>query len=137
LKNHYASFVKQWNEEHYFVVYAVAEDVLKKSVSAIKAFVEEMGREMVLYYPELRSFPKGFVYCCSSVEQILFRDLYETIFKMYKLYYESENITHAKQLGEFASITPAHFGLSQKYWLTNVSAFIKCKLLLLLFFLLI
>ena len=111
-----------WKDEHYFMVYTITdEDVLRSSVVVVKKIIQRVVKQLMSYYPNLEAFPKSHSYCTSSVEVVLFADLYEQIFSMYKFHYKREDSMYTKQIQEFSSITPAHFGVPERLWLLNVS----------------
>lgn len=118
----YQKLVENWKEEHYFMVYTVTnEQVLKKAVGIIKEIIKQVVKEFFIHYDNLHAFsPKSIIYCTCSVERVLFGDLYEQIFSMYKLCYKNEDAIHVKNMQNFSSITPAHFGIPEGLWLLNV-----------------
>lgn len=114
----YADFVNGWKEQHYFTVYtATSKEALQQSVDVIKTFITDLVNELLSYYPQLQAFQKSACHCYTVIEQQLFSELYKFIFLMYKRLYEPENLQTLAKTTEFASITPAHLGVRQKFWL--------------------
>eukprot|EP00011_Vannellida_sp_DIVA3-517-6-12_P000350 CAMPEP_0114612628 /NCGR_PEP_ID=MMETSP0168-20121206/4718_1 /TAXON_ID=95228 ORGANISM="Vannella sp., Strain DIVA3 517/6/12" /NCGR_SAMPLE_ID=MMETSP0168 /ASSEMBLY_ACC=CAM_ASM_000044 /LENGTH=1002 /DNA_ID=CAMNT_0001823615 /DNA_START=214 /DNA_END=3223 /DNA_ORIENTATION=+ len=119
----YADFVNGWKEQHYFTVYtATSNEALQQSVQVIKAFITDLVRELLSYYPQLTAFQKSACHCYAVIEQQLFTELHKFIFLMYKRLYEPENLATLAKTTEFASITPAHLGVRQKFWLLEEAA---------------
>ena len=104
------------------MVYTVTDDsILEKSVKVIKEIINGVVKQLLAYYVRLEAFPKSPLLCTSAVEIVLFHDLFERIFSMYKIRYKKDDALHTKKIQEFSSITPAHFGIRTTLWLLNVS----------------
>lgn len=121
----YQNAIQSWKEEHYFMVYTVTDEEIKKPVLVIKEIIKKVVKEFFAHYENLHAFSKSIIYCTCSVERILFDDLYDQIFSMYKLCYKNEDAIHVKKMQDFSSITPAHFGIDESLWLLNVSYIFK------------
>eukprot|EP01114_Cavostelium_apophysatum_P014396 TRINITY_DN3729_c0_g1_i1.p1 TRINITY_DN3729_c0_g1~~TRINITY_DN3729_c0_g1_i1.p1 ORF type:complete len:821 (-),score=192.33 TRINITY_DN3729_c0_g1_i1:68-2530(-) len=112
-----SSWLKKW-KRYLKPKYVLDDQAFQPATEEIQTFVANLFSALDTFYKGLSTAsPNARRLCETTAYELLFNQLYPSVFTFFKKRYREEDAKHDKKFKELLTISPAHLGIPERFWL--------------------